>query len=294
LTNGAGAWLGARLLERAQNQLSKRWIGKLALELPLMNVVYLLIPLIWLNGLAAGRNAFHNNLALLPGLCGCLIISAVYVRLELPTASRSNLVIFSATGWFLISSLPRIAEYPAIVAYGIVLVALATRSLVRLPWFGEADHRRFEIPVLKRVWPIYVAYLILLSLGGPLPLGYRNWLWVWGLCDLSGGQSIVPVWWLMEYFAGFTLLGYIVAESHGRRDITVRTSILLSCFWCGLAATLLEICRGFHPRFAASFLQGLFGFTGSLYGSVIYWFQLSSIQRLLGHASTRPDPVLLE
>ena len=52
LTNGMGAWLGALLAERTQRQLSNRWIGSLALELPLMNVVYLLIPLIWLNGLA--------------------------------------------------------------------------------------------------------------------------------------------------------------------------------------------------------------------------------------------------
>jgi hypothetical protein len=252
-----------------------------------------LIPLIWLNGLAAGTNSFHHSLALLLGLCGCLIIAAVYVRLESPGVSRSNLVIFSATGWFLIGSLPRISEYPAIVIYGSGLVALVTRVLVMIPWFGETDHRRFEIPVLKRVWPIYIAYLTLLSLG-PLPSGYRNWLGVWGIYDLSSEQSIVPVWWLTEYFAGFTLLGYIVAESHGRRNIAVLTSILWSCFWCGLAATLLEICRGFHPRFAASFLQGLFAFTGSLYGSVIYWFQLSGIQRLLGHPSTRAGPVLPE
>jgi VanZ family protein len=152
--------------------------------------------------------------------------------------------------------------------------------------------------VLKRLWPIYVAYLVLLSLS-PLPSGYRNWPGVWGLYNLSSDRFIVPVWWLTEYFAAFTLFGYIVAESHGRRNITQRTSILWSCFWCGLAAALLEICRGFHPRYAASFLQGLFAFTGSLYGSLIYWLQLSGIQRLLGNRSARglgsnPGSALLE
>ncbi len=58
LTNGMGAWLGALLVESVQRQLSNRWISSLALELPLMNVVYLLIPLIWLNGLAAEKDSF--------------------------------------------------------------------------------------------------------------------------------------------------------------------------------------------------------------------------------------------
>jgi glycopeptide antibiotics resistance protein len=285
LTNGAGAWLGALLLERAQRQLSSSWIGSLALELPLMNVVYLLIPLIWLNGLAAGIDSFHGSLAMLLGLCGCLIISAVYLHLlEASGVSRSNWVVLTATGWFLIGSLPRISESPVLVVFGSGLVALATRILTMFSWFGESHQRRFEIPVLKRVWAIYSAYLILLSLN-PLPSGYREWSGVLGIYDLSSERFIVPVWWLTEYFAAFTLLGYIVAESHGRRNITQGRSILWSCFWCGLAAALLEICRGFHPQYAASFLEGLFAFTGSLYGSVIYWLQLHAIQRMLGHGS---------
>lgn len=299
LTNGAGAWIGALLLEKAQGKLNKQWIGSLALELPLMNVVYLLIPLIWLNGLATGTNSSHSLLAMLPGLCGCLIMSAVYLhRLESAEVVRPNLLAVIATGWFLIGSLPHVLESPSVIIYGSALVALTTRILVAFPWFGDSRQRRFEIPVLKRVWPIYVAYLVLLALS-PLPSGCRDWLGVWGLYDLSRERLIDPVWWLMEYFAAFTLLGYIVAESHGRRDVTLGTSILWSCFWCGLAAALLEICRGFHPRYAASFLQGLLAFTGSLYGSLIYWLQLSGIQRLLGHRSARspgsnPGSALLE
>ena len=284
LTNGMGAWLGALLVDSVQRQLSHRWISSLALELPLMNVVYLLIPLIWLNGLAAEKDYFHHGLAMLLGLCGCLIVSAVYLHLlESSGAPRSKWVALSATGWFLIGSLPRVSESPALVVFGSALVAMATRALVMFPWLRKSDQRRFEIPVLKRVWPIYSVYLILLSLS-PLPSRYQNWSGVWGFYNL-GEQFSVPVWWLTEYFAAFTLLGYIVAESHGRRNISQMTSILWSCFWCGLAATLLEVCRGFHPRYAASFLQGLFAFTGSLYGSLIYWLQLHAIQHMVGHRS---------
>jgi len=288
LTNGFGAWVGAALMEKARHQLSNRWIGLLALELPLMNIVYLLIPLIWLNGLAAGTNSFHHSLAMLPGLCGCLIITAVHLYLlESPLVYRSKWVVLSVTGWFLIGSLPRLLESPTLVVFGSVMIALATGALVKLRWRPDSRQRRFEIPVLKRVWPVYVAYLILLSLS-PLPARYQNWSVVWGFYDLGSSERFfVPVWWLTEYFAAFTLLGYIVAESHGRGNITQSRSILWTCFWCGLAAALLEVCRGFHPRYAASFLQGLFAFTGSLYGSLIYWLQLRAIQRMLGHRSAR-------
>jgi len=286
LTNGMGAWFGSLLAERMQRQLSNRWIGSLALELPLMNVVYLLIPLIWLNGLAAEGDSFHHALAMLLGLCGCLIISAVHLHLlESTGVSRSKWVVLSATGWFLLGSLPRVSQSPALVVLGSGLVAFATRALVMIPWLRESDQRRFEIPVLKRMWPVYVGYLILLALS-PLPARYQNWSGVWGFYNL-GEQFFVPVWWLTEYFAAFTLLGYIVAESHGRRNITQVRSILWSCFWCGLAAALLEVCRGFHPRYAASFLQGLFAFTGSLYGALIYWLQLHAIQHMVGHRPAR-------
>jgi glycopeptide antibiotics resistance protein len=52
ITNGSGAWLGGLSFVFLKNNLKKERTGRLlALELPLMNVVYLLIPLMWLTGL---------------------------------------------------------------------------------------------------------------------------------------------------------------------------------------------------------------------------------------------------
>src|SRR5262249_51445401 len=91
----------------------------------------------------------------------------------------------------------------------------------------------------------------------------------------------------MEEVAAFTLLGYMVAESHGRRAVSQGRAIARAGLWCGLAVTVLETARGFHPAHIASFFAGLLSLAGSLYGTQIYRRQLASIQRLL------PRPVYL-
>ena len=50
ITNGLGAWMGAMILVVLKKKVMEKQTFKLfALELPLMNLVYLLIPLMWLN-----------------------------------------------------------------------------------------------------------------------------------------------------------------------------------------------------------------------------------------------------
>jgi len=86
---------------------------------------------------------------------------------------------------------------------------------------------------------------------------------------------------------GFALLGYMTAESTGRREVSQNVRWWWSCSWCGLAAATLEVGRGFHPYHIASLAQGLLTLTGG--GAIIYWLQLASIQRLLRrHAQIRP------
>ena len=51
ITNGMGAWLGAMVFVFLIGRLKEGGSVRLfVLELPLMNIVYLLIPLMWLNG----------------------------------------------------------------------------------------------------------------------------------------------------------------------------------------------------------------------------------------------------
>ena len=52
LANGAGAYFGAVLQRRVSRRIAMdaRTVGRLSLELPVMGLVYLLIPLLWLDG----------------------------------------------------------------------------------------------------------------------------------------------------------------------------------------------------------------------------------------------------
>jgi VanZ family protein len=285
LTNGAGAWLGTWLCDRAQRLLGRAWMGWLALEVPLMNIVYLLVPLIWLNCLAAGGDHARSRLAWLLGLCGSVVLAGVFRHDErLSTVFQPATLALLAGAWFLVSSVPAFLHSPSTALYGCVLIALSVSAIAALPSFRLAGQRRFEIPVLKQVWPVYACYLLLLALW-PIPTSYRAWRGAWGLAELAEDPGLIPLLRLMEHFAAFTLLGYMVAESHGRREVSRSTSIIWSCCWCGLATALLEGCRGFHPRHVASMVQLGLCFIGSVYGATIYWLQLAGIQRFLARSA---------
>lgn len=285
LTNALGSLAGAWLCDRVQRFLNQRWVGRLALELPLMNISYLLVPLIWLNGLTAGSDRQRACLSWLLGLCGSLVLAGVYRYGMKQTGTIPALVlVLVALGWFFTSNLPVLFVSPPILLYGCLFVVLAVWIQLAIPGLAQSDQRRFEIPILKQIFPIYVAYLLFLFMW-PIPTGYVAWRGSLEFLELGDQPGVVPVLRLIERFASFTLLGYMSAESTGRREISQSRSVRWSCCWCGLAATVLEVSRGFHPHHIASLAQGLLTLTGGIYGATLYWLQLASIRRLLGRQS---------
>ena len=114
MTNGAGAWVGALIFSLIKGHLNQtRIAGVFALELPLMNLVYLLIPLIWLNGLSAGNELTRVWLLVVLGLFGAIVLSSLYIhRLRYVERLSSNKVTFLAMGWFFVAALPALAYFP--------------------------------------------------------------------------------------------------------------------------------------------------------------------------------------
>jgi hypothetical protein len=218
------------------------------------------------------------------GLCGSIVIAGVYRNgIKEPRELKPGILVLIAMGWFFASSLPTLLVSDSITFYGTGLVGLTVCGLVFLPAGARPIQRRFELPVLKRVWPLYTTYLLLLFLW-PIPSYLADWRGGWRVFD--HGFSVSSILRLIEEFAAFTLLGYMVAESHGRREINRTRAIVKSCAWCGLAASLLQVLLGFHPRHFASLTVGLLMFTGSAFGVLIYRRQLSMIRRVLRNRSS--------
>jgi VanZ family protein len=280
VSNAFGAWLGAWLCKRALRLLSRQWIGRLGLDLPLMNIVYLLIPLIWIDGLASGSDHRRSYLTWILGACGCVVIAGVYRYGLKPKTLKLKMLGIVAAGWFLAGSSPTFLNLGLMPLVGCVLFATLVCVLAVLPVYGRSTERRFELRVLSRVLPVYAIYLVLAFLW-PIPSAWSHWRGGLGFLELSDDPPITAVLQLLEHFTAFTLLGYMVAESHGRREISQRRSMIRTCLWCGASGILLQVVRGFHPVYVSSVAAGGLMLIGSGCGAWIYWRQLSKIQALL-------------
>jgi glycopeptide antibiotics resistance protein len=83
-TNGLGALLGAAgaAYQRARGPREQMPL-LIAFEIPLMNVVYLLVPLLWLGCLSMGGELDRLVLTTVLGVFGGGVIASVYVRMLL-------------------------------------------------------------------------------------------------------------------------------------------------------------------------------------------------------------------
>ncbi|MBM3804894.1 MAG: VanZ family protein [Acidimicrobiia bacterium] len=131
LMNGLESLMGAWLCDRTKRLVDRRWAGRFALELPLMNVVYLFAPLIWLNGLAAGDDRQHSYLSWRLGVCGSVVLAGIY-RYRLGQTGRfpALLLCLLAAVWFVGSSLPEFLVSPSVPVGGALLVVLAVAALL--------------------------------------------------------------------------------------------------------------------------------------------------------------------
>jgi VanZ family protein len=284
LANTFGAWLGSQLHSRIAAHLDGRLVRGLALELPLMNVVYLLIPLLWLDGFAAGHDARRLVLSPLLGLAGAIVLAAVWRhRLAERGVLSPPRLAWLAAGWYVVGAAPGLIRRPLLVLGGAVLVAVVAWLEAARP-APLAPERRFELPTLRRVWPLLVGYLILSALW-PLPWTPGSWRGGWGIGDIADMPSVVSMLRALEYLAAFTLLGYTVAESRGRREESTGHRLARLAIACFVATAALELLRGFHPEHAASLLVLLFTGAVGLYGGLLYRMQLRVVREVAG---TRP------
>jgi len=281
MTNGAGTWVGALIFTLMKGHLNEtRIAGVFALELPLMNLVYLLIPLIWLNGLSAGNEVSRVWLLIVLGLFGAIVLSSVYMhRLRYIERLSSNKLTFLAMGWFFVAAVPALVHFPVqgiLCGIGVGIIVWVITTFQRKTIQSE---RRFELPTLQRLLPLYIFYLLLLALW-PTTIAFGEWQTTVHFQQLMFDERIVFIFRFVEYIAAFTLLGYIVAEMRGRKQESV-TKILLWIVVLSLSCVIGIVFLKGHTLLSVVILIEVALITGaSLYGGIIYRLQLAAIQRI--------------
>lgn len=282
-----GAWLYAVALRRIEGPSTVR---TLALELPLMGLVYLLIPLMWLVGLASdGGSRAWLALPIIAFASG--IIGTVYAAYLEPTGRMARgWLIVAVAGWYVVALLPGSIRQADLLLAGAALAIGVSwmRSLSTGRHRERTGTRRFEQPTLRLVLPLFATYLALSSLW---PLDGADGSWHVMLALLPAGEAgNAAIFVALEHVAAFTLVGYIVAELQGRDVDAYRDMMWRVVRWGGGLAVLLELARGFHPAYGASALMVVFTIGASIFGGSLYQLQRNHVRALLARRPDAPMP----
>jgi len=284
VANGAGAYIGAGLQRGLSRRIAvdAKTVGRLSLELPLMGLVYLLIPLLWLDGLAGAESATLLWPLFALGLFGASLLASTQRHHFGPHHRVSReMMAGAACAWFLLGAFPGLAPHASIVLF-VMLAAIGA-----FVWVRSADqtrarpiNRRFESRALWEGAPFYGAYLLLLV--APTTVGLSPaWHWSIGF-GVTPSLDVGLVLHIVETVAAFTLLGYMLAEVRGRLEAPFWNVAPAIALWSGVVALVVEVLEGFRVDGGASVLGWLALVAASLYGSWVYHLQRAHVRRLLG------------
>ena len=280
-TNGFGALLGAGAAAYLRGGERPAQASVLfAFEMPLMNVVYLLIPLLWLGSLSVGGEMHRLALMAVLGVFGGSVLSSVYVnRMGIDRKPSGPMPAVYAFGWFVAGVLPAVVIFPVEVLAAAGMVGLAAQLSTRFRAGKNKAERRFEQPTLKRLLPLYCIYLLLLSVW-PTTLPLAEWANGIDYKGFTEVQRIVFTARFIEVIAAFTLLGYLVAGLRGRRSESM-VKLLSWVFASALAFSILTaVLRDFLSGPLSSVLETALFTAAALYGALVYRLQLASVKRL--------------
>ena len=285
---GVGVWLAARALGRVDAARAVRAFG---VELPLMGLVYLLAPLLWLVGL--GSEVGARAWVLLPlTVSAGWIIGAVSTSFD--RSARPRLLVGTAV-WLIVALVPGSLAFPGLVATaglaGLGAAWLRTVAPARLTLEGVGEGRvprRFEAPTLRAVLPLFFVYLVVSSLTPGEPLGSA---WSGTLALLPEGQSLTSpvIFRALEHIAAFTLAGYVIAEYHSRSLDRFRTLAPTVLGWAAALSCSLEVARGWNPGYGASALMLALTLIAAGLGGWLYVLQLAHVRALVAPKAAGPE-----
>jgi hypothetical protein len=282
IANAMGSGLGAILNDVISTRISisQGMIGRLRLETPLMGLIYLMGPLLWVNSLTLGNSPDRWILTTLIGICGAIVLSELFRHWWETTSYRiSGYASIAAGIWFFIGAsfaLQR-STFIIVIGFGIMLL---TGLLTLRP--RRSTERRFERTTLSRLAPFFTLYLILSVLWRPTrPL--TGWHWSIGFTNLITETSLRILAPRIEYLVAFTVLGYIIAEWNGRSEIPLRKGLPRLFLYTAGASLTLEFIAGFQVGPGASLIRAAMVILSALFGGLIYHLLREHIRYLLKH-----------
>jgi VanZ family protein len=281
LANTLGCGMGALLHDfiSARITLTPSMVGRLRLETPLMGLIYLLIPLLWANALSRADSPERRILTFLIGLCGVVVFSELFRHWWATVNGQIGLYAAGAAGiWFLIGSGPGLTEpLPIVIILLMLIFIAATLTVIPQP----SRERRFERTTLKRVFPIFGLYLLLLALWHPLrPL--TGWHATLGFTDRITETSLQVLYPRIEYLVAFTVLGYLLAEWRGRSETPLRHDLPRLFLHVSGIALAIESLVGFQTGPGASLIRTVMVIVSALFGGMIYHLLRAHVRFLLG------------
>jgi glycopeptide antibiotics resistance protein len=274
-----GAWLFTQLARRLEDDTA---VQSLALELPLMGLVYQLIPLCWLIGLGSEGGARRIFLLPVAAMAGAVLgtVHAAYLAPERHQDRRWLVAV--ALGWVIVAVIPGTRGDIGMIGAGVTLtVGVALLRSIATARHRAADARvRLELPTLRLVMPLFAAYLALSSLW-PLDAATPVWHWIIALAPAQAELTQPVVYRLLEHVAAFTLAGYMIAEFHGRDARGLREMAPRVALWAGGISLALEAARGWYPDIGASLLLWVFTVVAALFGGWMYLLQRDHVRALV-------------
>jgi VanZ family protein len=289
--NTAGACVG--LLVRDWLERWSLWhprlVGRIGLDIPLVGLLYLLVPQLWMSSVGLVEDARRSATTLLLGCAGSIVLVALH-RHRWQAAARvaAHVVPPLAFLWFMTGVLPFVSASPMTFGALAVTVVGLTWWLVRRT--AASDEQRFEVATLRWFIPVFMLYLVAAALWPPFR-SLTSWHGAIGFANRLNGAGMVDILLLLEQVSGFTLLGYALAEWRGRRELTLAEDLPGIARAAVLFAIALELAQGFLVGPGASAFRAVLATSGALYGAAVYHLARAHV-RALREASPEQDAAI--
>jgi len=285
-TNATGAMLGAIAVRYVTRRvrINARHVGRFSLEIPLVGLIYLVLPLL----LALSMRAARDPLYLLAVTPVVFIAARLLSSLQRYHFGPSQFLTdveagFVSGAWILLGTFPVLVSQ-RVAGAALVIAAGAATWLQSTHRKTATAERRFEAEALVTVRPLVIT-LILCVVFLPLASGFGPWQLRLSLTGFRGDldsqmlELLVPV-------AMLTVLGYLLAEARGRRELSFGAAVPRIAVECAIVALAIEIVRGIQPATGASVAQFVVTLAAGVLGAGIYHSQRQHIRWIIAHRST--------